>query len=103
MFGNTKLIYSIIFEICLICLLVYVPGLNKSLKLAYVKPWLAATGAWMAIVIVIWEEIRKYFLRSSPDGCVARYTSFWKKKKSNILNYLEIHIIIWFNIFIKNL
>lgn len=88
MFGNTKLVYSIIFEICLICLLVYVPGLNTSLKLAYVTPWLAVTGAWMAVLIVVWEEIRKYYLREYPNGCIARYTSFWK----NLFKYINTYL-----------
>jgi hypothetical protein len=56
--------------------LVYVPGLNTVFYLTGVEPKWAACGIWMLPVILIWEEVRKYFVRKNPKGIVAKLTVF---------------------------
>lgn len=61
--NNKMLIYSIIFEIFLVCLIVYTPGLNNLFNLAYLSPKYASSGIWMIFLIIFIDEIRKYFIR----------------------------------------
>lgn len=63
LFGNTVMIYSLIFETVLITLLVYVPGLNNFFTLDDITSKQASVGLWMLPVIFIFDEVRKYKIR----------------------------------------
>ncbi len=74
--SNRVMIYSILFEIALICILIYVPGLNKVLLLRYVTPVYASCAIWVVIVIIAWDEVRKALCRASPHGFLWKYSNF---------------------------
>jgi len=76
LFNNHMMIYSIIFEICLICLLVFVPGLNSVFLLGAPTPKWASCAVWIIPLLLGWDEIRKYLCRRDPKGFFATYTCF---------------------------
>jgi len=55
---------------------IYVPVLNVTLSMDSVETDLAVSGLWMPLVIIIFEEIRKYIIRNNKTGFVARWTLF---------------------------
>lgn len=81
LFKNKSMIYSILFEVGLICLLVYTPSLDEFFQLDYTSPKHASVGLWMPPFIIIFEETRKYLIRQEPNGKIAKYTLFWSKFK----------------------
>lgn len=74
MFDNKAMIYSIIFEICLIIFIVYVPGLNTVFLLEAPIPHQAACAVWIIPFIILWEEARKYLIRCDRKGFLERWT-----------------------------
>lgn len=76
LFKNKVMIQSLIFEIVLIVLLVYVPGLNSFFTLDSITSAQASCGLWMMPFIIGWDELRKYLIRQKPKGALAKYTLF---------------------------
>lgn len=76
MLGNQVLIWSIAAEILIICGLVYIPGLNTVFLLDYCRPYIAASGVWIIPLLIIWDEVRKFFCRKNPEGFLNKYTNF---------------------------
>jgi sodium/potassium-transporting ATPase subunit alpha len=74
--NNIPMFWSILIEIIIIIIVVYVPGLNNALLLAHVPAIYASTALWVIPLILILEEIRKFFLRKSPGGWVERISKF---------------------------
>ena len=74
--NNVPLYWSLLMEMIVIIVVVYVPGLNEALLLVHCPPVFACTALWMLPVLLIMEELRKYFIRISPNGCVASWTKF---------------------------
>jgi magnesium-transporting ATPase (P-type) len=72
--SNTAIFWALLSEIFVICLVVYVPGLNKALLLSHVDPVYASTGLWMMAFIFIWDEVRKLLCRNDPNGWFAKYS-----------------------------
>lgn len=73
LFENKVMIYSIIFEIGLIMFLIYVPGPFIGLK---GDSEYGACACWIVLVLILWDEVRKYFCRLNPDGWLRKYTTF---------------------------
>lgn len=73
LFGNRVMIYSIIFEIGVICFFVY--GIGDAFLLKGDSLY-ASVALWIIPLLIIWDEIRKYLCRRDPDGWFAKYTTF---------------------------
>ncbi len=73
---NTFMNKSIIFEIVLIIMLAYIPGLNSVFLMSAPRPVHAACGVWVIPLILGWDEIRKWICRKYPDGWVRKYSNF---------------------------
>jgi sodium/potassium-transporting ATPase subunit alpha len=74
--NNRPMIYGIASEIIIIVILCYVPGLNSVFLLKAPNSIWASCAIWIIPVLLIWDEVRKYFVRSDPKGWVATYTTF---------------------------
>jgi len=74
--NNGPMFWSILIEIAIIIIVVYVPGLNKALLLTDVPPKYASTALWVIPFIFIVEEFRKWLIRKSMNGCVSTLTKF---------------------------
>lgn len=57
------MIKALVFEACLIVAIIYIPGLNTGLLLTGVPPEIAASGLWMVVIILLYDETRKYLIR----------------------------------------
>ena len=66
--------YSLVLQCTLMVILVYVPKLNSFFMLDSLQPSIAASGLWMIPGMIIYDEIRKYFIRRDRLGWVARLT-----------------------------
>lgn len=74
---NNKIMYfGIASEIILVCSITYIPGLNSALMYASVPPLFASVALWIIPLIIIMEEIRKFFVRRDPNGCMAFLTKY---------------------------
>ncbi|CAF0722465.1 unnamed protein product [Didymodactylos carnosus] len=72
--SNLFVIFCIIFMPAVAVVLIYIPGLNRALFLERLQPlwWLPPIP--FAIMIFIYDEIRKLMIRKSPEGWVAQET-----------------------------
>jgi len=76
-FNNRVIWYSILCEIAIIVIVIYVPGLNTALLLSHVPPKYACTGLWIIPWLLIFDEVRKLICRSEKqDGCLRTCTTF---------------------------
>jgi len=73
---NTFLNKSIIFEIVLIIMLAYIPGLNTVFLMSAPSPKHAACAVWVIPLIIGWDEIRKWICRKYPEGWMRKYSNF---------------------------
>ena len=73
---NHVMNFSILFEIMVVCVLIYAPGFNTALMYQHVDPKWATCGLWIIPFMLIWDETRKYFCRRSPKGFLAKYSNF---------------------------
>lgn len=71
---NHFLNFSLVFETALACLLAYTPGMKTALKMYPLKPEWWLFGVPWAIILFIYDETRRYFVRTYPDGFFARET-----------------------------
>eukprot|EP00760_Papus_ankaliazontas_P032430 PhM_4_TR5799/c0_g1_i1/m.26956/K01539/ATP1A; sodium/potassium-transporting ATPase subunit alpha len=72
--SNNALIFGIIFETIVACVLVYMPGVNNLFNIEPIpfKYWLCAVP--YTILIFAYDEIRKKMMRDDPNGWVAQNT-----------------------------
>ena len=75
-FENTFMLYSIAFEILLICFLVFTPKVNEVFLMAAPSPKHAACAVWIIPLLLIWDEVRKWLCRSDPNGWFNKYSNF---------------------------
>ncbi len=73
---NHVLLWSIILEIVLIIILVYVPGLNALFMMAAPAPTAAACTLWAIPVFIAYDETRKFLCRLWPHGVLDNWTNF---------------------------
>ena len=72
---NTKMIQGLLFETCLGVFFCYCPGLDKlGLRPIHGFHWFL--GVPWSILILIYDEVRKYIIRQFPGGWVDRFT-YW--------------------------
>jgi sodium/potassium-transporting ATPase subunit alpha len=74
--SNKVLLYCLVSMIILICLLVYIPGLNEGLLLRPLATKNAIVGLWMLPFMILFEETRKSIIRTWPGGIMERLTKF---------------------------
>lgn len=74
--NNPNMIYSIYFEIVLILIIVYIPGLNSIFLLEGCSAAAATCTLWIIPFLLLWDETRKYLVRQSPGGVLDRWTNF---------------------------
>jgi hypothetical protein len=55
--------YGILSEIFVFIFFIYIPGINKAFLLYPPKPVSATCALWIFPFIVIFEELRKYWVR----------------------------------------
>lgn len=67
---------SIIFEIIIVNILIYVPGFNHALMFDHVDPKWASCALWIIPLMILWDEIRKFLCRLNPKGFLAKYSNF---------------------------
>jgi magnesium-transporting ATPase (P-type) len=76
MFNNKYMIYSILLEIFLAFFLVYVPGLNTVFQFVGPEAEYVFYCIWIIPVIIIWDETRKWLIRTYPDSFIREYFHF---------------------------
>lgn len=67
---------GLIFEVCLACLIVYCPGLNSVFMMEPVEWYTFLPAVPFAIIIIVYDECRKYIIRKHPGGFVERETYY---------------------------
>lgn len=74
--NNNFLLFAIVFEVCLMVLLVYVPPFNSvfGTEALWGPHWLLGVP-WM-VFLFAYDETRKWLMRRSPEGYVRRST-YW--------------------------
>ncbi|XP_011883537.1 PREDICTED: sodium/potassium-transporting ATPase subunit alpha-like [Vollenhovia emeryi] len=74
--GNWALNLGLLLEIALACVVCYAPYMDRILKTYPLKPEWWLLGVPYAIVILIYEELRKRWVRRNPGGWWDRETSY---------------------------
>ena len=74
--SNWVLNFGLVFETCLAIFLSYTPGMDNGLRMYPLKPrwWFSAMP--FALLIFVYDECRKYFLRRYPGGWMERETYY---------------------------
>lgn len=73
LFKNRAMLYSIVSEIALIVIIIYLGETGFEMK---GKTLYACCALWVVPLLLIWDEVRKWIARKYPDGWVRRYTVF---------------------------
>jgi len=75
---NWAMNFALVFETLLACLFCYTPGIGQYLR-TYPVPlrwgWISALP--FAIIIYIYDEFRKYFIRNRPAGNLAERETYY--------------------------
>lgn len=73
---NHFLNFGLFFETALACILSYTPGMDKGLRMYPLKInwWIPAMP--FAVLILIYDEVRRFILRRNPGGWVERETYY---------------------------
>lgn len=74
--SNWVLNCGIIFEIVLAISIVYIPGLNTTFQMEPVEWYIFLPAVPFAVIIVVYDEYRKYLIRKHPGGWVERETYY---------------------------
>lgn len=73
---NTFMLWSIAFEILIICCFIWIPKLNSVFLLGpLISDW-AACGLWVIPFLLLWDEGRKWLCRRNPHGLLMKYSNF---------------------------
>jgi len=75
-FSNMYIIYSVIIEIALLLIFVYVPGINEFLGGAPCPWYCWAIVAAFGVFIFAYNELRKYCIRHWPMNPIVRCFKF---------------------------
>lgn len=74
--NNPQVMGAIIIELALSMALIYMPGLNKVFLMTGIKAEYLFITIWYIPVLIFYDEVRKFFVRTWPDGCCALVTDF---------------------------
>jgi magnesium-transporting ATPase (P-type) len=67
---------SILFEIVLIIILIFVPGFNDIFLFTSITTDEAVWCLWIIPAIIVWDELRKLYIRHNRKGILARCTIY---------------------------
>ncbi|CAG2055170.1 unnamed protein product [Timema podura] len=73
---NWFLNFALVFETCLAICLLYLPAMDTALKMHPLKIQWWLPGIPWAIILLIFDETRKYFIRRFPGGFFERETYY---------------------------
>ena len=73
---NYVMNFGLIFETILAAFLSYTPGMDKGLKMYPLKWNWWLPGIPFSILIFVFDELRKWILRSNPGGWVEQETYY---------------------------
>jgi sodium/potassium-transporting ATPase subunit alpha len=73
---NWQMIGAIAFSACFAVFFAYVPTVNNAFFMSAPSPAACSSAVWGAAVIILLDELRKWFCRNWPDGYVARWTLY---------------------------
>jgi len=73
---NMMMNFSILFEFGLIIILIFVPGFNDIFLFTTITGDEAVWGLWILPAILIWDELRKLYIRNNRNGIIARVTIY---------------------------
>lgn len=68
--------YSILFELVIGFLLIYCPGLSASLGFSTLPWYVWLCAVPFAIYIIVYDEVRRYFIRLSHGGFFEKETYY---------------------------
>jgi sodium/potassium-transporting ATPase subunit alpha len=74
--NNPQVLGSVVFELCLVFCLIYIPGLNDIFLLKGISAEYVFITIWYIPVLIFYDEVRKWFVRKWPTGCCAMVTTF---------------------------
>lgn len=72
---NRLILCGLVFEVCMLCLIVYCPGVNEIFLVRPISAKHLFCSLWVMPAFLLYEEARKFFVRRDPDGCVAALTN----------------------------
>ncbi|EDV94278.1 GH23807 [Drosophila grimshawi] len=73
---NHVLNFALVFESIVACIICYMPGMKKPLRMYPVKfIWWTYTLPF-GILIILFDEGRRYFIRRSPVGWIEQETYY---------------------------
>ncbi len=73
---NHFLNFGLVFETLLATLLIYTPGTDTAFKMYALSPWYWLPALPFALLIVLLDEARRYFIRKYPNGFLFRLTYY---------------------------
>jgi hypothetical protein len=72
--NNRAIFATIAFEVGVAAIVIYSPGLNGLLGLAALPAEYALVTVWYPLFVVLYDEARKWIVRSFPNGpCAAAF------------------------------
>jgi sodium/potassium-transporting ATPase subunit alpha len=76
MTSNRVMLWSILSELVIIILIIFVPGLNTFFLMGAPSARAATCALWIIPFIIMWDETRKWLCRRDPKGWVHRMTVY---------------------------
>ncbi|XP_034656439.1 sodium/potassium-transporting ATPase subunit alpha [Drosophila subobscura] len=74
--GNHVLNFALVLETVIACALCYLPGMKKALRMYPVKFIWWTYGIPFGVLIIVFDESRRYLMRRSPGGWVEQETYY---------------------------
>lgn len=74
--GNYYLDFALIFETLLLICLIYIPGTPTGLRLYALSPYYWIPALPYALIIWVFDEWRRYFIRKYPKGFMVSLTYY---------------------------
>ena len=68
--------FSLVFETAVTIALIYLPGTEKALRFYALSPYFWLPALPFAIMVWIFDEGRKYFVRKDRNGFIAKLTYY---------------------------
>ena len=74
--GNWSLNFSIVFEVILTCILLYVPGMERVTKTVPLDYYWFLPCLPFGILLWVYDELRRWWIRTHPGGFIDRETYY---------------------------
>nr|P17326.1 RecName: Full=Sodium/potassium-transporting ATPase subunit alpha-A; Short=Na(+)/K(+) ATPase alpha-A subunit; AltName: Full=Sodium pump subunit alpha-A [Artemia franciscana]8K1L_A Chain A, Na+,K+-ATPase alpha2KK [Artemia salina]CAA68811.1 Na,K-ATPase [Artemia franciscana] len=73
---NGTLNFALVFETCVAAFLSYTPGMDKGLRMYPLKIWWWFPPMPFSLLILVYDECRKFLMRRNPGGFLERETYY---------------------------